>query len=76
MDFDCLKRSYVSSIQFGLLVGIGYEDAKKGNELLNHVCKNYVDSGYYSKQDKKAMKLELDIIREALDEEINCRHGM
>lgn len=48
MDFDYLKRSYVSSIQFGLLVGIGYEDAKRSNELLNHLCKNYVDSGYYS----------------------------
>lgn len=75
MDFDYLKRSYVSSIQFGLLVGIGYEDAKRSNELLNHLCKNYVDSGYYSEQDKEAMKFDLDMIKKALDAEINCRYG-
>lgn len=75
MDFDYLKRSYVSSIQFGLLVGIGYEDAKRSNELLNHLCKNYVDSGYYSEQDKEAMKFELDVLKKALDAEINCRYG-
>ena len=75
MDFDCLKRCYVSSSQFELLVGVGYEDAKRSNELLNHLCKNYVDSGYYSEQDKKAMKFELDVLKKALDAEINCRYG-
>lgn len=75
MDFDYLKRCYVSSIQFELLVGVGYEYAKRSNELLNHFCKNYVDSGYYSEQDKEAMKFELDVLKKALDAELNCRYG-
>ena len=75
IDFENLKRSYVSSIQFGLLVGIGYENAKRGNELLNISCKNCIDSGNYSECDKEAMKFELDAIKEALDAEINCKFG-
>ena len=75
-NFENFKRSYSSSIQLALLLGIGYEEAKRGNELLDHFCKTCIDSGYYSKQDKEAMKFELDAIKEALDAEINCKFGM
>lgn len=75
-NFKNFKRSYSSSIQLALLLGIGYEDAKKGNEVLNRLCKSCIDSGYYSKQDKEAMKFELDVIKEVLDAEINCKFGM
>lgn len=75
-NFENFKRSYFSSIQLALLFGIGYEDAKKGNEVLNHLCKSCIDRGYYSKRDKESMKFELDVIKEELDAEINCKFGM
>lgn len=75
-NFKKFERSYTSSIQLALLFGIGYEDAKKGNEVLNHLCKSCIERGYYSKQDKEAMKFELDVIKEVLDAEINCTFGI
>lgn len=75
-NFEKIKRSYASSIQLALLFGIGYKEAKRGNELFNRSCKICIGSGYYSKQDKEAMKFELDVIKEALDVEINCKFGM
>lgn len=36
MDFEKLKSSYILSIQSGLLAGVGYEDIKNANKVINH----------------------------------------
>lgn len=53
MDFEKLKSSYILSIQSGLLAGVGYEDIKNANKVINHFCKYYTSiarRGYESEQ--------------------------
>ena len=71
-----MKKSYIATIQLGLVLNAGYEEAKHGNDLLHKFCENCVDSSLYSEEDKRAMKRDLELVKEALSQEIEIRfHG-
>lgn len=70
IDFLNLKKSYIAAIQMGLMMNAGYEEAKRGNDLLHRFCENCVDNSNYSDLDKHKMKQELELVKEALSQEI------
>lgn len=70
IDYLNLKNSYISAIQMGLMLNAGYEDAKRGNDLLHKFCENCIDSSNYNEGDKQRMKHDLEIVKEALSQEI------
>ncbi len=65
-----LKNSYIAAIQMGLMLRAGYEESKRGNELLHKFCENCVDNSNYGELDKQNMKRDLELIKEALSQEI------
>lgn len=70
-DFINLKNSYVATIQMGLMMNAGYEEAKRGNDIIHKFCENYIDNSNYSDFDKQKMKHELELVKEALSQEID-----
>lgn len=70
IDYLNLKNSYIAAIQMGLMLNAGYEEAKHGNDLLHKFCENCVENSNYSEQDKQRMKHELELLKEALAQEI------
>ena len=73
IDYLNLKNSYIAAIQMGLILNAGYEDAKRGNDLLHKFCENCIDNSNYSEQDKQNMKRDLELVKEALSQEIELR---
>ncbi len=73
-EFDNLKRSYISAVQFGLIAGSGYIESKRGNDILHKFCENLVDNSNYNDFDKTNMKKELEIVKEALSKEIELSY--
>lgn len=71
LTFKDLKSAYISTVQFGMLHGANYDNAKHGNELLNHFCKGMVDNSNYNNNDKSTMKQDLDLTKETLSIEID-----
>lgn len=69
-EFDNLKSSYISAIQCGLAMGAGYNEAKHGNDILHKFCENLIDNSNYNDLCKMDMKNELEVIKEALSQEI------
>ena len=53
-EFDNLKNSYASAIQFGLVTNFGYQNCKTANEIIHRLCETYVDNS--DRLDKAAMK--------------------
>ena len=70
IDYLNLKNSYIASIQLGLILNAGYEEAKHGNDLLHKFCENCVDNSNYGEIDKKNMKRDLEFVKEALSKEV------
>ena len=76
IDYLNMKKSYIATIQLGLVLNAGYEEAKHGNDLLHKFCENCVASSLYNAEDKRAMKRDLELVKEALSQEIEIRfHG-
>ena len=76
IDYQNLKNSYIAAIQMGLMLNARYEDAKHGNDLLHKFCHNCVDNSNYGDMDKQNMKHDLELVKEALSQEIEFRfHG-
>ncbi|MBE7006324.1 MAG: hypothetical protein E7424_04140 [Ruminococcaceae bacterium] len=73
IDYLNLKNSYIAAIQMGLILNAGYEDAKRGNDLLHKFCEKCIDNSNYSEQDKQNMKRDLELVKEALSQEIELR---
>ena len=73
IDFLNLKNSYIAALQMGLMLNAGYEEAKRGNDLLHKLCENCVDNSNYSEIDKRNMKHDLELVKEALSQEIELR---
>ena len=73
IDYLNLKRSYISAVQMGLMLGTGYEEAKRGNDLLHKFCENCIDNSNYTENDKQNMKQDLELAKEALSQEIKLR---
>ena len=76
IDYPNLRSCYITAIHIGETLNSGYEEAKRGNDLLHKFCENCVDSSLYSEEDKRAMKRDLELVKEALSQEIEIRfHG-
>ena len=73
IDYLNLKNSYMAAIQAGLLLNAGYEDAKRGNDILHKFCEKCVDNSNYSTMDKQNMKHDLELLKETLSQEIEQR---
>lgn len=73
IDYLNLKNSYIASIQLGLILNAGYEEAKRGNDLLHKFCENCIDNSNYSEKDKQDMKRDLELVKEMLSQEIEIR---
>lgn len=69
-EFDYLKNSYITAIHWGFATKVSYHEAKRGNDILHKFCENLIDNSNYCDTDKKAMKQELELLKEALSEEI------
>ncbi len=74
-EFENLKNSYISAIQCGL-IRVNYHEARRGNELLLQFCESLVDNSNYCEADKAAMKQKLELIKEALEKEIEYHYGV
>ena len=75
-EFNNLKRSYSLAMQFVLARNLGYHEAKASNEALHKFCENMVENSFYSDMDKAAMKMQLDLLKDALSEEIRCVYNV
>lgn len=76
IDYLNMKKCYISAIQVGLALNAGYEEAKRGNDLLHKFCENCVDNSLYGEADKQNMKRDLELVKEVLSQEIEIRfHG-
>lgn len=69
-EFENLKNTYISIVQLGLAVNVSYQESKQGNNLLHKFCENLVENSNYLDSAKTTMKQELELIKEALSEEI------
>ena len=76
IDYLNMEKCYIAAIQVGLALNAGYEEAKHGNDLLHKFCENCVDNSLYGEADKQDMKRDLELVKEALSQEIEIRfHG-
>lgn len=73
IDYLNLKNSYIAAIQMGLMLNATYENAKRGNDFLHKFCESCVENSNYCELDKKNMKRDLEIVKEALSQEIESR---
>lgn len=71
IDYENLKRSYIGAFQMGL--ELGFHDPKQGNDLLHKFCERVIDNSNYSEADKQNMKQDLELVKEALSQEIELR---
>lgn len=69
-EFDNLKNSYASAIQFGLVTNFGCQSCKTANEIIHRLCETYVDNS--DCLDKATMKQELAILKESFSQEIEA----
>lgn len=72
-EFENLKKSYIDTIQLGIVCHSEYNETKRGNEILHKFCEILVENSNYSESDKLAMKHELEIVKETLSQEIELR---
>lgn len=70
IEFNNLKNSYISVIQWGMLAKESSYSLKQGNEILHKFCENLVDNSDHSEMEKLEMKRELEILKELLSKEI------
>lgn len=71
IDYLNLKNSYIAAIHVGLMLNAGYEEAKRGNELLHKFCESCVENSNYSEKEKQNMKYDLEIVKNTLSQEID-----
>ena len=69
-EFDDLKSSYIYTMHCGFALGAEYNEAKHGNDILHKFCENLIDNSNYNDLCKTEMKNELEVIKEALSQEI------
>lgn len=71
-EFEYLKNCYITTVQFGLSANTAPEELKKGNEILYKFCENFVDGSNYGENEKYLMKLDLQLTKECLSQEIDA----
>lgn len=69
-DYNNLKYCYITTIPMGLAFNAGYEEAKRGNDLLHKFCEQCIDMSNYNEIEKQRMKLDLEIVKDMLSKEI------
>ena len=55
-----------------MATNVGYLESKRGNEVLHEFCKQLVENSNYCDNDKRAMKQELELLKETLNKEIEA----
>ena len=75
-EFENIKASYTTTIQFCLAASAGHLESQRGNEVLHEFCKQLVENSDYCNNDKETMKQELELLKEALKEEIEIRYRL
>ena len=70
-EFEGLKAFYASYIRFGLENNVACTYAKLGNNIFHKYCEVLVENSNYQDSEKMAMKQELEILKNALDGEID-----
>ena len=71
-EYENLKRSYIATIQFGLSANVKYDEVKHGNDVLHRFCEQLIENSNYLEIDKQGMKHDLEIVKEALSQEIEA----
>lgn len=71
-EFEKLKKSYISSVQAGMLLGVDYNGCKRAIDVLHKIYENLIDNSNCIEKDKTIMKCELELIKEALSKEADC----
>lgn len=74
-EFENLKRSYASVLQYGMIMGANKSEAKQGNEIVHKFCETLVENSMYSDNDKNYMKNELQLLKQELDDEIEAAYN-
>lgn len=74
-DFENMKRGYSSTIQFALITGATYSEAKNGNEFLHKFCDFVIENSNDRDRDKAQMKHELALLKAFHDQEIDRHFG-
>ena len=70
IEYQNLKCRYIAAIQLGFMMNIGHEGVKAVNGILHKFCESCVDNSNYSEYDKQYMKNDLELVKEALSQEI------
>ena len=76
INFDTLKKSYISTIQIGIAGSADYNSIKNGNDICHKFCEIVVDNSGCPEPDKKTMKDELGVLKESLSKEIECNYSL
>ena len=72
MQIDNLLQGYSRTIQWGISHGATYKEVKQGNELLHKFCESLIDGSSYSTSEKSSMKQRFYLLKETLNQEIEC----
>ena len=73
-NFENLKNSYIQTIQFSLLGGASRDEVKHANELISHFCKQFIRCSNYQPQDQEEMSRQMDLLKKALELEIEAAY--
>ena len=71
-EFDNLKNTYIVTVQCAIAMGVDYQQIRHGNDILHKFCEMLVDSSNHPDSDKRAMKQELELLKESIDAEIDA----
>ncbi len=55
--------------KWGLIAKVNFDDLKNANETIHKIIENYIDNNYIN-SDKVKLKHELELIKEALSQDI------
>lgn len=73
-DFENLKSSYIQTIQLAIVGGVSHDEAKRGNELLSHFCKQLIQCSGCQPQDREEMCRQMDLLKKTLELEIETAY--
>lgn len=73
-DFEKLKNSYVQTIRLAIVGGVSHDEAKRGNELLSHFCKQLIQCSGCQPQDRDEMSRQIDLVKQTLELEIEAAY--
>ena len=69
-EYENLKCRYIAAIQFGLSANVKYDEVKHVNDFLHKYFEQLIEKSNYSYMDKQGMKHDLELVKEALSQQI------